>query len=39
VFLGSEMSRYVTGTTLHVDGGLHLPGYNSRPAGVPVRAY
>jgi NAD(P)-dependent dehydrogenase (short-subunit alcohol dehydrogenase family) len=36
VFLASEMSRYVTGEALHVDGGLHLPGYNSRPAGVPV---
>jgi 3-oxoacyl-[acyl-carrier protein] reductase len=26
----------VTGETLHVDGGLHLPGYNSRPAGIPI---
>ncbi|ENT8437235.1 TPA: SDR family NAD(P)-dependent oxidoreductase [Pseudomonas aeruginosa] len=39
VFLASEMSRFVTGETLHVDGGLHLPGYNSRPATVPVREY
>lgn len=36
LFLASEMSRYVTGETIHVDGGLHLPGYNSRPADVPV---
>ncbi|QOT78306.1 SDR family NAD(P)-dependent oxidoreductase [Cupriavidus basilensis] len=39
VFLASEMSRFITGETLHVDGGLHLPGYNSRPAHVPVREY
>ncbi len=39
VFLACDMSRYVTGETLHVDGGLHLPGYNSRPANVPVREY
>jgi len=37
VFLASEMSRYVTGEAFHVDGGLHLPGYNSRPAHIPIR--
>lgn len=36
LFLACDLSRYVTGETLHVDGGLHLPGYNSRPPGVPV---
>jgi NAD(P)-dependent dehydrogenase (short-subunit alcohol dehydrogenase family) len=36
VFLASEMSRYVTGELIHVDGGLHLPGFNSRPEHVPV---
>jgi 3-oxoacyl-[acyl-carrier protein] reductase len=39
VFLASEMSRYMTGEAIHVDGGLHLPGYNSRPGNVPVREY
>lgn len=31
LFLASEMSRFVTGETINVDGGLHLPGYASRP--------
>ncbi len=34
VFLASEMSRYVTGELINVDGGLHLPGYQSRPANL-----
>lgn len=39
VFLASDLSRYVTGEAIHVDGGLHLPGYNSRPTDVPFREY
>lgn len=31
VFLASEMSRFVTGDLLNVDGGQHLPGYVSVP--------
>jgi 3-oxoacyl-[acyl-carrier protein] reductase len=36
VFLASEMSRYVTGELINVDGGLHLPGYASKPADLSV---
>lgn len=31
VFLASEMSRFVTGELINVDGGQHLPGYVSKP--------
>ncbi|WP_435219059.1 SDR family NAD(P)-dependent oxidoreductase [Streptomyces sp. bgisy034] len=33
VFLATEDSRWVTGETIHVDGGQHLPRYQSRPRG------
>ncbi|MES2264344.1 MAG: SDR family oxidoreductase [Pseudomonadota bacterium] len=39
LFLASELSCYMTGEAIHVDGGLHMPGYNSRPAHVAVREY
>jgi NAD(P)-dependent dehydrogenase (short-subunit alcohol dehydrogenase family) len=37
VFLASSMSGFVTGETINVDGGLHLWGYNSRPADLAER--
>jgi 3-oxoacyl-[acyl-carrier protein] reductase len=36
VFLGSEASRYVTGETIHVDGGIHVPRYYSKPQDLTV---
>ena len=39
LFLASELSCYMTGEAIHVDGGLHMPGYNSRPGNVAVREY
>ncbi len=36
VFLASDMSRFVTGELIHVDGGLHVPGYHSRPTELGV---
>jgi NAD(P)-dependent dehydrogenase (short-subunit alcohol dehydrogenase family) len=35
VFLASELAAYVTGTTLHVDGGTHAAGgWYPNPAGT-----
>jgi 3-oxoacyl-[acyl-carrier protein] reductase len=33
-FLASDMSRFVTGETINVDGGQHLPGYVSIPPNL-----
>jgi 3-oxoacyl-[acyl-carrier protein] reductase len=30
-FLASDMSRFVTGEMINVDGGQHMPGYSSKP--------
>lgn len=35
-FLCSDMSAYVTGELINVDGGLHMPGYNSKPADLSI---
>jgi NAD(P)-dependent dehydrogenase (short-subunit alcohol dehydrogenase family) len=34
VFLASDDARYITGETIHVDGGQHLPRYNSKPQDI-----
>jgi NAD(P)-dependent dehydrogenase (short-subunit alcohol dehydrogenase family) len=34
IFLASELSRYVTGETINVDGGMNMQGYHSRPADL-----
>ena len=34
LFLASDLSRFVNGETLHVDGGQHLPRYDSMPAEI-----
>ncbi|RZF63437.1 glucose 1-dehydrogenase [Sphingomonas populi] len=37
VFLASDMAKYVTGETIHVDGGLHITRYRSEPAVLPTQ--
>lgn len=34
VFLATDDASYITGETIHVDGGQHLPRYNSKPPSV-----
>ncbi|MDO8363962.1 MAG: SDR family oxidoreductase [Actinomycetota bacterium] len=36
VFLAGEGSRYITGATIPVDGGLHVPRLNTRPPDLSV---
>jgi NAD(P)-dependent dehydrogenase (short-subunit alcohol dehydrogenase family) len=36
VFLASDDARFVTGATIPVDGGLHIPGMNTRPPDLSI---